>query len=413
MIQESYESGSRPAEEQLEPMEDSETPLIQTVLGVLTRLASHKRFLLIVMVICVLVGLAYCFTIPAQYSATTRILTPQQTSSSTALMMNQMAANIREGQLPSAVTSLGLKSPNDIYLGLLATRPVTDGIIESFHLREVYRASSMETARRILSGNTKLISEKSGFILISVTDEDKQRSADIANAYTGQLRALTKSLTDMEASQRRLFYEDQLKHAKDDLTAAEISFQQVQQKKGMVMLDAQTRTLIAGLADLRAKIASKQVELKAIRSYSTDRNPAVQLAENQLAALQAEAAQLDQHGHASGAANITLQDVAGGAQDYLSAEHEVQYRQAIFDMLLKQYDAAKLDEAKYATVIEVVEPAIPSDQKVPRGRLGKLLMITILGFILACLYIFAADSVRSNRNLRKSLSEFSSALLKR
>src|SRR6202044_977210 len=176
------------------------------------------------------------------------------------------------------------------------------------------------------------------------------------------LRVLTKTLAVTEASQRRLFYEDQLKQAKESLVTAEIAFEQVQQKKGLVQLDAQAKTMIQGLAVLRAQIDAKDVELQAMRSYSTEHNPEVALAEQELASLRAESARLQQRNHSVGFGDMGLEDVPGAGLEYLRAEHELKYRQAMFDMLIKQYDAARLDESKDAAIIQVVEPAIVPDR---------------------------------------------------
>jgi len=52
-------------------------------------------------------------------------------------------------------------------------------------------------------GLYEVTSEKNGFIAVSVTDKDKKRVAEMANAYTDELRILTKTLAVTEASQRR------------------------------------------------------------------------------------------------------------------------------------------------------------------------------------------------------------------
>ena len=149
-----------------------------------------------------------------------------------------------------------------------------------------YQANDMTAARTALFAYTKMTSEKSGFISLSVTDKDKVRAAAMANAYVDQLRNLTQSMAATEALQRRQFYEGQLKEAKDDLVAAETSFQRVQQTKGVIQPADQAKVIIESLAALRAEITSKKVELQALRSYSTDRNPQVLLTENELASLQ-------------------------------------------------------------------------------------------------------------------------------
>ena len=160
-----------------------------------------------------------------------------------------------------------------------------------------------------------------------------------------------------------IYYEDQLKHAKDELVKAEFALQQVQRKKGVVLPEAQAKAVIEGLASLQAQVAAKEVELQALRSYSTERNPNVQIVESELDSLRAQARLKEQTGPSGSSSVLGLQDVAGGGLEFLDAEHELQYRQILFDMLLKQYDAARLDESRDAAVMQVVEPAIPPDLK--------------------------------------------------
>jgi capsule polysaccharide export protein KpsE/RkpR len=309
---------------------------------------------------------------------------------------------------------MGLKSPNDIYLGLLTSRPIADAIIQKFNLAKVYHAKDMTKAREKLASCTAVISEKNGFIAISVTDNDKKRVAEMANTYTEQLRILTKSLAITEASQRRLFYEEQLKQAKEALVASEIAFQQVQQQKGLVQLDAQAKAMIESLAVLRAQVAAKQVEVQALRSYSTEQNPDVQLAERELTSLQAEEARQEQSNHAPGIAGLGLGNVPAAGLEYLRTAHELQYQQALFDMLMKQYDAAKLDESKDAAIIQVVEPAIEPDQKSSPHRLQILLLFTIGGFIASCFLVWILwrrTVAQSDPDLAKALQNLKRLLL--
>jgi uncharacterized protein involved in exopolysaccharide biosynthesis len=206
----------------------------------------------------------------------------------------------------------------------------------------------------------------------------------MANAYTDELRNLTKTLAVTEASQRRLFYEEQLKQAREALVSAALAFQQVQQQKGLVQLDAQAKAMIEGLAALRAQVAAKQVEVQALRSYSTEQNPEVQLAEKELASLESQEAQLEQSNHGPGIAGLGLGNVPSAGLEYLHAEHELQYQQALYDMLMKQFDAARLDESKDATTIQVVEPAIEPDEKSAPRRTAILLLFTSAGIIAGC-----------------------------
>jgi tyrosine-protein kinase Etk/Wzc len=385
-----------------------------SLIDVLTELAYRRRLIAKVTVIAMLAGIAMCLVSSPRYTATTKLMPPQQTQSSASVMMNQLAT-IGAGSLAAvAGGGLGLKNPNDIYIGLLTSRPIADAIIHRFSLAKVYRARDMTAARGRLAHYTAVVSEKNGFISVSVTDKNKTLVARIANAYTEQLRVLTKTLAVTEAAQRRLFYEDQLKQAKDALLAAELDFQQVQQSKGLVQLDAQAKAMIEGLAVLRAQVAAKEVEVQALRSYSTEHNPELELAEGELSSLRSEAARMEQRNHSSGFGDLGLGDVPGAGMEYLRAEHELKYRQAMFDLLLKQYDAAKLDESKEAAIIQVVEPAIEPDRRSSLNPALMVLLFTIGGLFAGCaiaLLIWWKEFARSDPHFAKQLRDLKNAFL--
>jgi uncharacterized protein involved in exopolysaccharide biosynthesis len=378
--------------------------------GALTHLARGKRLVLLVTGIAFVIGIVVSLLLPVSYTATTKIMTPQQTQPSAALLMSQLAINPAATNPLSVATGggLSLRNPNELYLGLLASRPVADGIIAEFGLPGVYHAKDMTAARKALADRTIVTSEKSTLIAISVTDTDKKRAAAIANAYPEQLRNLTKNLALTEASQRRLFYEERLKDAKADLVNAELAFQQIQKQKGLIQLDAQAKALITSLADLHAEVADKEVQLQALRSYSTEQNPEVQLLESQLSSLQDQTAQLEERSGTPESGGLDLADVAGAGADYLRAEHELEYRQALFDLLLKQYDAARWDESRNAAVIQVVEEAIPPDMKSAPRRTLIVLVFTAFGFLGAWFYILGRNILAGNPRILQLLAEFKS-----
>jgi uncharacterized protein involved in exopolysaccharide biosynthesis len=140
----------------------------------------------------------------------------------------------------------------------------------------------------------------------------------------------------------------------------------------------------------------------------------VQLAERDLVSLQAEETRLEQSNHAPGIAGLGLGNVPAAGLEYLRAAHELQYQQALFDMLMKQYDAAKLDESKDAAIIQVVEPAIEPDQKSSPGRLRILLLFAIGGFFVSCFLVRILcwrDMAHSNPDLSKALQNLKCLLL--
>jgi tyrosine-protein kinase Etk/Wzc len=381
----------------------------RSLIDTLTRLALRKRLIAQVTGISVLIGLILCFALPARYTAVTMIMPPKQTQSTTSFLNAQL------GSIADAAGGAGslLKDPNAIYIGLLKSRPVADAIIGRFDLAKVYRAKDMTAARIRLKDSTAIVSERSTLISISVTDRDRKRAADMANAYADELRALSKTISFTEASQRRLFFEEQVKSQKQVLIAAEVAFQQVQQNKGLVQLDAQANVIIGSLARLRGDIAAKEVELEALRSYSTEHNSDVQLAERELSTMQGEAAQMEQHSQPTGDSDMGLKDVPKAGLEYVRAARELQYQQAFYDTLLRQYEAARLDEAKEAATIQVVEPAIEPDRKSAPKRWAILLVSLstglFLGYFVARILDWIEDQ-QSDPSRAQALCRFLSAL---
>lgn len=395
------------------PVEQADTIPGLFLIELLTVFASRKRLIGTVAGIGTLVGIGLSFLLPVRYTATTRIMTPQQTQSTASMLMNQLAG-ATAGLIPSSAGGpLGLRNPNDIYIGILGSRTIADSIVQQFGLKDEYRARDLAAARKKLADATSILAEKSGMIAISVTDRDRTRSAQLASAYTEQLRSLTKTLAVTEASQRRLFYEEQLKNARDNLVAAEFQFRQVQLRKGVIQPDAQGKAVIAELAEMDAQIAAKQVELQARRSYSTEHNPDVQLLESQLASMRQAAAQLQRRTPSPGDAAMGLQDLAGSSLDYLNAAHELQYRQTLFDLLIRQYDGARLDEAKDAAIIQIVDAPVPPERRSSPRRLLITVLFTALGLLAACSYLFLTEISRNNPRLAIAFTAFKSALLSR
>jgi len=384
----------------------------ETMLEFLIQLAERKRLIGIITGSSLLIGLILCFALPVRYTAITEIMPPKQTQSTASLLNGPMMM----GSLAEAAGGGLLTNPNDVYVGLLQSRPVADAIIDKFHLVSVYRAKDMTAARRKLAKCTNILSEPSTMISVSVSDGDRRRAAEMANAYIDQLRTMTKDLSMTEASRRRVFFENQLNKQKEILISAEEAFQDVQQKRGLVHLDAQANAIIRSVASLRGQIAAKEVELQSLRSYATDRNPDVQLAEDELATLQREAARLEQNNNSSTFSSMGLKNVPQAGMDYIRAEREVQYQQALFDLLLKQYEAAKLDEAKEAAIVQVVEPAIPPDRKSFPKAILFLPLSLVLGFLLGCFMALLShrlDLERSDPESAMALERLQNALIRR
>jgi len=369
-------------------------PCESRVLDLLIVLCRRKGIVLRTTLAAAVLAGSASLLLPNRYTATANILPPQQSPSLATAMLGQLGAL---GPMAAmAQKDLGLKNPNDLYVGMLRSRTAEDALIRRFALLRVYGDKKMSDAREDLEKASSIALGKEGLLTISVEDKDRGRASQIANAYVDELRQLTQDLALTEAGQRRLFFERQLELAKNNLADAEQALKQTEQKTGLIQLDGQARAIIESVVKLRAAIAAKEVELHAMRLFSTERNPDVQLGEQQLSGMRVQLALLEKQsgGPGDGAGNVEVPvgDVPEAGLQYTRKLREVKYAETIFELLAKQYEAARLDEARTAAVIQVVDPAIEPDRRSSPHRTSIVVIATLLGFFGAVGYVFSAEA---------------------
>lgn len=317
------------------------------------------------------------------YKAETKILAPQQSNSSSAAQLL--------GQLGGAAEIIGSglsKTTNDLYIALLKSNSVLDRMIDRFDLIKFYKVESREEARRILSGAVEASSDKkSGIITISVKDKDAKKAAQYTNAFVEELRIFNKGLAVTEASQRRLFFEEQLVDVTEALTKSEEDLKEFQEKTGVMQMESQAKAVIEGIAKLRAEMVAKEVNLRVLKTYSTSSNPDVKKAEEGLKALKAELQNLQRKNELEHEPFMPTGEAPQIGLDYARKLRDFKFYETLYELLIKQCEAAKLDEAKDATIIQVVDRAEPPEKRFKPKRTQMVLIAGFAGFFLS---VFAA-----------------------
>jgi len=365
-------------------------------LEILLVLAREKKLILQVTMGATILAAIMVFIIPKSYTATATILPPQQNQSVLSAMMGQLA-----GTQSLDLRDLGLKNPSDVFVAMLKSRTVEDALINRFDLRKVYGVKSYQDARKKLEKRSEIDPEKEGLISIAVTDRDPRRAADIANAWVEELRALNQNLALTEAAQRRAFFEQKLVAERNALSQAELALQQIEQQTGIIQPDAQTRALIGEVAEVRAQIAAKEVQLQSMGSYATPNNPDVKRVETELAKLRAQFASLSRTQATAVPSEGNLQvptgRVAGAGLEYLQAARELKYHESFYDFLSRQLEAARIDEAKSAVVVQVVDKAVEPEKKSSPRRLLIIAVTALLSFLLVALGALVREALQRRR----------------
>ena len=344
------------------------------------------RLILGITVITAAVALVVSLLLPKYYKAESRIFAPQEKGGNLAAQLMGQAG----GLIALAGGAAPLKSQGELFLAMMKSRTVLDRVVDRFDLLNLYKVRYRQDARkRLLQFFTAREDRKSGIIILTVEDKDPKRAADMANVFVEELKSLAGGLAISEAGQRRLFFEEQLGQTKASLTRAEEEIKAFQQRTGVFQIDAQARAVIEGIARLRAGIAVKEVEAKVLRSFATSQNPDLQRTEEEIRALRAELEKIESGKGRGFDPLMSTERIPGMGMEYLRKLRQLKYNETLYELLSKQYELAKLDEARDAVVIQVIDRAVPPERKyrpkraliVSMGTVTMLFLTVIIGLL--------------------------------
>lgn len=364
--------------------DDDEGPTVSLV-DLLTWVGEGKRLIGLVSLGAALIAVVVSLLLPPVYTAHALLMPPgtQQQSGSA-------AALAALGSLGGLAGGLGAKTPDELFVALLKSDSVARALDQRFGLRQRYGIESFEQLRKALPSRIRVTSDKkNGLITVEVDDKDAQFAADLANAHETEATKLLGRLAVSEAQLRRVFFEAQLKETKEHLITAEVDLQRVQEKSGVIVLDKQAEALIASAAQVRSLIAERQVQLKVLRGSATEQNPEVIRLNTELRALQSELSRMEsnQGGVPGSAVDLPVGRLPAAGVEYVRARRELKLQETLLESMIRQFEIAKLDEAKEGPQLQAVDRALPPDHRARPTRSLIVLGATFLALIVASAWV--------------------------
>lgn len=324
------------------------------------------------------VALGISFAITPTFTATTVFLPPQQQQGAASMLLQSLGGAL--GGLAGAAT--GLKNPNDQFVSFLKSDVIANTLIDRFKLMERYEADFKVDARKTLDGASNITSGKDGLITIEMNDKDPVVAAQIANAYVEELGTLLNRLSLTEAQNRRAFFEKQLNQTKDKLTAAE----QALSGSGINVsaLKSSPDAAITIVATLQAQIMAQEVKLSSMRGYLTESAPDFKQAQTELAAMRAQFASVEK----------SSTNASGANADYVARFRDFKYYETLYELFAKQFELAKVDEAREGSVIQVVDVAQPPERKSKPKKALIAVLTTLASGMLLLLFVFVRTALQ-------------------
>jgi uncharacterized protein involved in exopolysaccharide biosynthesis len=355
------------------------------LLDILQTLAENARLLVFGPLIVGLIALGVSFSSKPYYVAETNIMTPQQQSGAAAALAQLGALAGMAGAVG------GLKSPADMYIGLLKSRTVADRMINRFGMMKIEGVKTREDARDILTKITGGSARKDGQITIKVAANDPGLAAAMANAYVEELASLTSRLAVTEAQKRRQFLEKELAKAKQNLVKAEIALGGVGVSENTLKFNP--AAMGQGLATLKAQITARELQLSSMRGVLTENSPDFRQAQRELAALRGQLGKFENT------------EPTGGNAEYINRYRDFKYNEVLFEQLAKQFEMAKIDESSDGAVIQVVDVAVPPERKsnTPKSKIAMLAALAASFVLLVFVFVRRAlkNTSQSPENMAK------------
>jgi len=360
--------------EKPENMVDYEAEQEINLLELLQALVKRKMLIITVTVAAAILAVGYSLTLKNIYSANARILPPQKEGGGGLSALLGQA-----GGLAALAGGAGLGGGSDLYVGILKSRSVADDVIRNLDLAVKFKAKNADAARRRLAGKVKIQAEKNGIISIVASDRDPKMAAELANSFVEELGKTTVRLNLSKVGTERLFLEKRLEIVKDDLRQAEESLKTFAQKNSIVQVDSQAKVSIEGIAKLKADLASREVQLSVLRSYQTDESAEVKALQTAIKRLHHEINRLAGSG-AGGEGIPSIGNVPGVGLEYARRLRDLKVQETIYEQLTKQYEVAKLNEAKDSSTIQVLDAAVVPFQKSGPRRSLIVMLATVSAF---------------------------------
>lgn len=345
------------------------------------------------------------FLIPVRYTTTSRLMPPDQAGQGIASVLSALGKG--GSDLSSVGTELlGVKTSGDLFVGVLKSETVQNALVNKFDLRKVYGEKRWQDARRKLEDRTDVTTDrKSGIITIKVSDHNRDRAAALGREYVEQLNRVVITLDTSSAHRERVFLESRLKEVQQDLETAEKNFGDFASKNTALDVKEQGRAMIGAAGELEGELIAAETELEGLRQIYTSNNVRVRSLEARIAEYKRQLQKMGgQPGSAAGAPAESNPDGSQNADvvppirqlpilgvTWSDLYRKTKVEETVFEILTKQYEMARVEEAREVPSIKVLDVAGVPEKKSFPPRLLLVALGTLVALGLAAWYVLKKE----------------------
>lgn len=335
---------------------------IITVSPLWDRVKARRRGITVLVASATIIVGVISFLLPAWYRAEAELLPPSESEMGVGISSMLRGVGVPGVKIPTEVSSA------DVFLVVLGSRRINEQIVHRFNLKTLYKKKLMDDALIELKSHVRFKLTGGGSIQISVEDRNRQRAANMANAYVELLDRFNRETRMTKGRRARLFIESRLAENKQELKTAEERLTLYQTRNKTVALTQEMSSAVKEATELYARKAELQVRLGVIRNFSSGSEEEIQIVQ--------ELNQLERQMRALPETGLELGRLV----------RDVKALEQVHTLLTSQYEDARIDEAKDVVTVEFLDVASPPERKA-RPRRGLMIAAAfILSLVVGVTY---------------------------
>ena len=373
--------------------EHRETVTISQIVSIIW---GKKIFIFNISLIIFIVSSLITLMMPKTYRASTVLLSPNNQPSSSLM---GMVSSLPIGGFLSGETDETMK-----FLAILKSRTIKEDVIKRFNLIKVYESQNIDLALNTLSSNLEYIVEDEGTIRIAAKASTnwfhpdsqeqfaKQLCTNIANYLASKLDSMNNTFQSDQAHNQRVFIEKRYNENKSDLKNAEEQLKKFEEKYNLISLPDQTQAGILAAADIKKEIINAEIRLNLLKQTVSLDNPQIVRANHELTELKKQFEKFQFGSRDIGTAKPNslfpvFSEVPELATQYFRLKREVEIQNTLFKYLTRQFEEAKIQEAKSTPTVQVLDKAVTPFKRSSPKRSLLVLLAVISGFVIATSYL--------------------------
>jgi uncharacterized protein involved in exopolysaccharide biosynthesis len=290
------------------------------------------------------------------------------------------------------ITKMSGSSSSDAYsyLVILNSRTVVDSLINRFNLDKVYNIpkSEMSKLREAFLENLEITYEKEGNYTITIWDTDRNRAAEMANAYVDIANAHFIDVFRQDTKLSKEYFDERIEAIDSILSDLGARLSLFTKKTLLFSPEQQGQSIAKSLSDIKSEQIKYDIFYQYYKKNFGENDP---VAQNYKRLSEEVARQVSDMENKPGyAGNFSLSNATGVALDYMRLYTEFETYTKVRSFLIPMIEKIHSDEIKQIQNLLVVDKAIPSDKKDKPKRsyiiAGSTFGTLVLGIIL--IFIF-------------------------